>query len=364
MASMTKIASSNFLVFSLFFFLCIQNSVTASGNVTAVFAFGDSTVDSGNNNHFNTVFRGDHLPYGRDFPNHVPTGRFSNGKIATDYLTHMLGIKDVLPAYLDPLVSDSDLLTGVSFGSGGSGLDSETVNLAKVMNMSSQFDLFEEALQRIRDVAGDERAKNIVHNALFVISIGTNDVLYNAYLFPGRMIHYGSISAYQDFLLHNLHDFIQRLYGAGARRILVAGLPPVGCLPLQVTVSSILPSQHWLQRVCNDEQNTDSEAYNNKLQTHIHSLQARLHGAKVAYFDIYKPILGMVNNPGKYGFVQTLQGCCGTGLMEMGPVCNALDLTCPDSSKFLFWDAVHLTQAGYHILVESGRHNLLPYLTN
>ena len=177
--------------------------------MSAVFAFGDSTIDPGNNNRFNTLLRSDHLPYGRDFPNHVPTGRFSNGKIATDYLVHILGIKDLLPAYLDPRVCDHDLLTGVSFGSGGSGLDESTAALARVMGMHRQFELFEECLMRIRRVVGEEKAKRIVENALFVISTGANDMLYNAYLLPGRMMGFGSISHYQDFLLQNLQHFVQ-----------------------------------------------------------------------------------------------------------------------------------------------------------
>ncbi|XP_061351654.1 GDSL esterase/lipase At2g40250 [Gastrolobium bilobum] len=364
MASITIRASSFFLVFSLVLFLSIPNSATATHPVSAVFAFGDSTIDSGNNNRFNTLFRGDHLPYGRDFSGHIPTGRFSNGKIATDYLTQILGVKEVLPAYLDPHITDHDLLTGVSFGSGGSGLDINTATLTRVMDLNAQFELFEEALMRMRRVVGVEKANEIIENALFVISTGTNDMLYNAYLLPTRIIRYGSISGYQDFLLQNLHSFIQRLYGAGARRIMVAGLPPIGCLPIQVTINSILPSQHWLQRVCNVQQNVDSEAYNTKLQSHVRLLQTILSGAKVAYFDIYTPILDMVLSPTKYGFQQALQGCCGTGLIEMGPVCNVLDLTCSDPSKYLFWDAVHLTQTGYYFLAESGRQHLLPYFTS
>ncbi|KAJ1401173.1 SGNH hydrolase superfamily [Sesbania bispinosa] len=364
MASKTIIASSFFLVLSFLILFFFPNSAIASSSVSAVFAFGDSTIDSGNNNHFNTLFRGDHYPYGRDFPNHIPTGRFSNGKISTDYLTHMLGIKDLLPAYLDPHLTDKDLLTGVSFGSGGSGLDESTVALARVMDLNTQFRLFEEAMMRIKRTVGDEKANEIIKNAVFVISTGTNDMLYNAYLLPARMSRFGSVSSYQDFLLQNLQSFIQRLYGAGARRIMVAGLPPIGCLPLQVTVSSFFPSRHWLQRVCNAQQNTDSQGYNAKLQSHVHLLQTTLNGAKVAYFDIYTPILDMVQNPAKYGFEQSLQGCCGTGLLEMGPVCNAFDRTCPNSSRYLFWDAVHLTEAGYSFLAESGRQKLLPYLTN
>jgi hypothetical protein len=200
----------SFFFLSLLAFLSIPNSAIASNKITAIFAFGDSTIDAGNNNHLNSLFRGDHLPYGCDFPNHIPTGRFSNGKISTDYLSQILGIKDLLPAFLDPQVTDNDLLTGVSFGSGGSGLDSRTVALAKILDLSSQFELFEQALLRIRRFVGNEKANDIIHNALFVISIGTNDMLFNVYMLPTSTVTpYGSISSYQDFLLQNLQNFMQ-----------------------------------------------------------------------------------------------------------------------------------------------------------
>lgn len=52
----------------------------------AFFVIGDSSVDSGNNNFLGTFARANHLPYGRDFDSHQPTGRFSNGRIPVDYL--------------------------------------------------------------------------------------------------------------------------------------------------------------------------------------------------------------------------------------------------------------------------------------
>lgn len=45
----------------------------------AFFVFGDSLVDSGNNNYLATPARADFPPYGIDYPTHKPTGRFSNG---------------------------------------------------------------------------------------------------------------------------------------------------------------------------------------------------------------------------------------------------------------------------------------------
>lgn len=50
----------------------------------ALFAFGDSIVDPGNNNDIITAIRCNFPPYGQDFPGHNATGRFSNGKVPTD----------------------------------------------------------------------------------------------------------------------------------------------------------------------------------------------------------------------------------------------------------------------------------------
>ena len=54
--------------------------------VPALFIFGDSTVDAGNNNHLITVAKANHPPYGRQFDTHMATGRFTNGRTAMDFL--------------------------------------------------------------------------------------------------------------------------------------------------------------------------------------------------------------------------------------------------------------------------------------
>jgi len=204
MASKT---ASSFLYLSLLLSISTPNSAIAFNKTPAIFAFGDCTIEAGNNNHIDTAMRCDHLPYGRDLPNQIPTGRFTNGKLATNYLSQKLGIKDLLPAFLDSQVTDNDLLTGVSFGSGGSGLDSQTVALAKVLDLGTQFQLFEQTLLRIRKIVGNEKANDIIQNAFFAISIGTNDMLYNVYLTQNTP--HGSVSSYQDFLLQNLQNFVE-----------------------------------------------------------------------------------------------------------------------------------------------------------
>lgn len=66
----------------------ISFSAVQANNIPAVFAFGDSILDTGNNNNLLTLTKVNFFPYGRDFVNRRATGRFGNGRIPTD----MIGI--------------------------------------------------------------------------------------------------------------------------------------------------------------------------------------------------------------------------------------------------------------------------------
>lgn len=71
-----------------YYLVLILLGIIVAGNaqplVPAIITFGDSSVDVGNNDYIHTIFKADFPPYGRDFKNHVATGRFCNGKLATD----------------------------------------------------------------------------------------------------------------------------------------------------------------------------------------------------------------------------------------------------------------------------------------
>ncbi|KAK4433336.1 GDSL esterase/lipase [Sesamum alatum] len=296
--------SKYLLLFFLTTLLFLPTPTTASANITAVFAFGDSILDSGNNNRLSTIFRSDHPPYGIDFPGQIPSGRFSDGKLATDFLVSQLGIKELLPAYLDPALTDQDLLTGASFASAGTGLDDLTARESNVLSLDAQLRYFKQALRRMRSTAGRQETGRVVENALFMVAAGTNDMLYNFYALPLRRMY--SLSEYQDLLLRNLDHVIRTLHLRGARRVAVMGQPPMGCLPVQVTLGSLVPSFHMLQRVCVDQQNSDSQAYNAKLKALTSQLQATLPGSRVVYVDVYTPIMDMVRNPAAFGYAYHL----------------------------------------------------------
>ena len=56
--------------------------------VSAMFAFGDMMIETGNNNFLNSIAKSNFWPYGCDF-NRGPTGRFTNGKTIVDLLGNL-----------------------------------------------------------------------------------------------------------------------------------------------------------------------------------------------------------------------------------------------------------------------------------
>lgn len=100
--------------------------IAINAKVSSIIVFGDSSVDSGNNNYIPTVLKSNFRPYGRDFDGGRATGRFSNGRVPTDFISEAFGLKRTVPAYLDPSYTIEDFATGVCFASAGTGYDNIT----------------------------------------------------------------------------------------------------------------------------------------------------------------------------------------------------------------------------------------------
>ncbi|KAI5386759.1 hypothetical protein KIW84_073057 [Lathyrus oleraceus] len=189
--------------------LSFMATIEASkSKVSAIYVFGDSTVDPGNNNYVNTPFKSDFPPYGRDFPNQSPTGRFTNGKLGTDFIASYLGLKELVPPYLDPNLSDEELITGVSFASAGSGFDPLTPTLTNVVPISKQLEYFKQYKNRLESKLGKQVTENHMNNAIFIISAGTNDFVVNYFMMPIRRRSY-NVADYGHFLLQHVKDFMQ-----------------------------------------------------------------------------------------------------------------------------------------------------------
>ncbi|KAF7140269.1 hypothetical protein RHSIM_Rhsim06G0018200 [Rhododendron simsii] len=347
-ALLLKLPSSSSSIVYLCVFLLLRLYIAMAvirlpHNVTipAVIMFGDSIVDTGNNNNLKTIFKVNYPPYGKDFIGGVPTGRFSNGKVPSDLLVEELGIKELLPAYLDPNLQIQDLSTGVNFASGGAGFDPLTSELASVISLSDQLDLFKEYLAKLKGVVGEARTSVILANSLYVVVAGANDITNTYFSNPLRKLHF-DVPSYTDLMVTSASSFVQDLYGLGARRIGVFGIPPIGCVPSQRTLGG------GPQRDCVEKYNEAARLFNTKLSLRLNSFNCNLPLARIVYIDAYDLPLDLLRNPDKYGFEIGNKGCCGTGVVEVAFLCS---YTCANVSEYVFWDSFHLTEKAYKIMV-------------
>jgi len=90
------------LAFSFISLFYVGNAQQSYGNstVSALFAFGDSILDTGNNNLLLSVSKVNFYPYGRDFIGGRATGRFGNGRVFSDIIGMYIYIDLYLLIYL------------------------------------------------------------------------------------------------------------------------------------------------------------------------------------------------------------------------------------------------------------------------
>lgn len=88
---------------------------------------------------------------------------------------------------------------------------------------------------------------------------------------------------------------MQSLYDLGARKIAVAGVPPLGCVPMVRTVRG------GMTRECVDIYNQASVLLNTELSAQLTTLASDLPGSLILYIDIYDILLDLIMNPTNYG---------------------------------------------------------------
>ncbi|XP_021726577.1 GDSL esterase/lipase At5g45960-like [Chenopodium quinoa] len=361
--NLTSIHHNLLLLIVLYSFIFILRATAQStlepkapkNSVRAIFVFGDSTADPGNNNYIRTAFKSDFSPYGRDLPSHVATGRFSNGRLSTDFIASYVGIKELVPPYLNSSLSIEELMSGVSFASAGSGYDPLTPTLSGVIPMSKQLEYFMQYKSRIAASIGQEKTNELINKSVFIVSAGTNDFVVNYFTLPIRKRMY-TIPQYQHFLVQNVHQFIKSLWDQGARKIAVVGIPPMGCLPIVITMAS---NNSITRRGCVESQSSVAKDYNQLLQTQLNSTQLSLQDqrTRIAYIDVYSPLFDMVqpSSNSNYSFEYVSNGCCGTGYLEAAFMCNPASYVCTDASKYVFWDSIHPTEITYYLIFKALR---------
>ncbi|XP_058074979.1 GDSL esterase/lipase At5g22810-like [Magnolia sinica] len=312
--------------------------------VPALIIFGDSTNDVGNNNKLSTIVKADFPPYGRDFSNHSATGRFCNGKLATDFTAENLGFTSYPPAYLGPKAKGKNLLIGANFASAASGYYDKTAALWHTISLTQQLEYYKQYQLKVVKIVGTSNASSIFSGAVYLVSAGSSDFIQNYYINP-LLYKFYTVDQFSDILIHSFSSFVQKLYRLGARKIGVTSLPPLGCLPATITLFGLDSN------VCVKKLNRDAVSFNKKLNASAIGLQKRLSNLTIVVFDVYNPLLDIIKKPSDSGLFEARKACCGTGVVETSILCNKESPgTCANATEYVFWDSVHPSEAVNKIL--------------
>lgn len=149
--------------------------------------------------------------------------------------------------------------------------------------------------KRLRAYLGETKANEIIGEALHMMSLGTNDFMENYYAFPSRRQSQFTITQFEDFLIGIAGNFIKALYGLGARKISLGGLPPMGCLPLERATNVMGGNE------CSERYNGVALEFNDKLSKLTAELNKELSGIKLVFSNPYYVFLHIIRRPSFYG---------------------------------------------------------------
>ncbi|CAL5430036.1 unnamed protein product [Camellia sinensis] len=336
-------------------------AATSSLPVPALFVIGDSSVDCGTNNFLGTFARADRLPYGRDFDTHQPTGRFCNGRIPVDYLAKRLGLPFV-PSYLGQTGSVEDMIHGVNYASAGAGIIfSSGSELGQHISFTQQIQQVTDTIQQFTLNMGEDVATKLISNSVFYISIGTNDYIHYYLRNVSNVQSLYLPWSFNQFLATTVKQEIKNLYNANVRKVVVMGLPPIGCAPYY------LWSYQSENGECVQMINDMILELNFVLRYIIEELSQELIDADIIFCDVFEASMDIIKNNDRYGFNVTTDACCGLGKYKGWIMCISPEMACNNASNHLWWDQFHPTDAVNAILADnvwSGLHTEICYPMN
>ncbi|CAL4902368.1 unnamed protein product [Urochloa decumbens] len=349
------------LLFPLVFFLLARLSGanfvgSVPRNITSMFTFGDSYIDTGN---FVIMAKtvsfpvlNDKPPYGMTFFGR-PTGRFSDGRVIIDFIAGKFGLPFLPPS----LANSSDISQGVNFAVGGATAIEvgfyERNNLVpfKLLNNSLDVQLgwFEELRPSLcSSTTGGSR--ECFGKSLFMVGeFAVND--YSFFFMANKTE--AEVRSYVPKVVKTIALAVERLINDdGAEFVVVPGNPPIGCSPAILTLRQTTNAASYDRTGCLRDVNGVVVYHNTLLHAAVAGLRLKHPHATIVYADFYAPIRRILENPSEFGVAaggSALKACCGTGgdyNWNGSAVCGMPGVAaCPDPSAYVSWDGVHFTEA-------------------
>ncbi|WP_431281858.1 SGNH/GDSL hydrolase family protein [Humitalea sp. 24SJ18S-53] len=266
----------------------------------AIFVFGDSLSDGGNN----FVLRGGANPR----PPYAE--RSTNGPVWVELLAPMIGAET-------PVASRRG---GTNYAYGGATSGPTAVYAATPSDGPGQL-----AEYLARTPAADPAA-------LHVIWIGANDL---AAIFRAEGIDGPLAGQAIAQTTANVATLVNTLAERGAKRFLLVTVPDRGIVP-RYALDTPPIAANATQR---------SEALNAALVPAIRAI-AEQRGLELRVFDAFATYRAVVADPARFGLVEARQVCWVGDALGNGTQCAAPD-------RFFYWDPAHPTTVGHRILAEA-----------
>ncbi|TKY54249.1 GDSL esterase/lipase [Spatholobus suberectus] len=254
------------------------------------------------------------------------------------------------PPYLAPSTVGPVVLKGVNYASGGGGILNLTGRVfGGRLNFDAQIDNFANTRQDIISSIGVPAALNLFKRALFSVTIGSNDFINN-YLTPELTFSDQKAASPELFvttMISKLRVQLTRLFNLGARKIVVANVGPIGCIPSQRDANPGAGDS------CVAFPNQLAQLFNTELKGLIAELNSNLEGSEFVYADVYQILEDILQNYVALGFDNPSSACCHVAGRFGGLLpCSPTSKVCWDRPKYVFWDPYHPSDAANVIIAK------------
>nr|TKW14165.1 hypothetical protein SEVIR_5G149700v2 [Setaria viridis] len=174
----------------------------------------------------------------------------------------------------------------------------------------------------------------------FVGEFGGND--YTFLLAANKTVD--QAKTYVPAVVNAIADGVERLIKHGARRIVVPGILPTGCIPVMLTLYASPERSDYDLYGCLNKYNGLSRYHDELLRSQIEALRK-----KSTRFDGSSTLLACCGAGGEYNY-NPIAACGFPGATA-----------CADPSRAVNWDGIHLTEAAYRVIAGTWLHS---YLSN
>ncbi|KAI3883492.1 hypothetical protein MKX03_028029 [Papaver bracteatum] len=296
--------------FSLINQVLVQNRSSHGRSLSKLFLFGDSYLDTGNNKKF--TVESWKFPFGMTLPG-IPTGRYSDGLVFTDFLASFMGVESPIPYKQWTRLSKIRVGNGMNFAHGGTGVFDTWI---KEPNMTTQINTFKE---HIVDMECTTNATLTSPWPLLLSLVMTTHSMF----MTGFRAHIAKV-------LDQLEVNLGEIGKTGIKKVVMLALQPLGCLPSKAVFVSF--------EKCDEPLNNETIFHNTLLQKIVQKLNSETTDSPFHMLDLYSAFMSF-GNP-------LLKPCCIPTSAEY--LCGNVDengvkqyTLRENPNDNIFWDLFH-----------------------